>query len=97
MSEDDLDRYEAELEFNLLQEYKSVAPLFRFAVETERRFYLANRVEVDRLGPAERAGFRVSLHDAWVWDKYRSNRFVETAEILTFQDVNIEQLPRREL
>ncbi len=46
MSSDDLENYEAERELQLAQEYQDVAPMFRYAVETERRFYLANDVHV---------------------------------------------------
>ena len=44
MSEEDLERYEAEIELALVQEYRTVLPLFNYVVETERRFYLANEV-----------------------------------------------------
>ena len=43
MSEEDLERYESEIELALVQEYRAVLPLFAYVVETERRFYLANR------------------------------------------------------
>ena len=46
MSEEDLERYESEIELALVQEYRTVLPLFAYVVETERRFYLANSVEV---------------------------------------------------
>ncbi|MDE3044618.1 MAG: DUF2469 family protein, partial [Acidobacteriota bacterium] len=39
----------------------------------------------------------VTLHDAWVWDMYRSARFVPSVRILTFRDVNIERLAKEEL
>jgi hypothetical protein len=39
----------------------------------------------------------VTLHDAWVWDMYRSARFVPSVRILTFRDVNIERLPKEDL
>ncbi|MEY2454166.1 MAG: hypothetical protein QOD92_3740, partial [Acidimicrobiaceae bacterium] len=40
MSTEDLEQYEADLELRLYKEYKDVAPMFSFVVETERRFYL---------------------------------------------------------
>ena len=46
MSEEDLERYESEIELALVQEYRAVLPLFAYVVETERRFYLANSVDV---------------------------------------------------
>ena len=47
MSTEDLEQYEAEIELQLYKEYKDVAPMFSYVVETERRFYLANEVERD--------------------------------------------------
>ena len=51
MSDEDLERYEATIELQLVQEYKAVIGLFSHIVETERRFYLANEVEVDASTP----------------------------------------------
>ena len=48
VSSEDLENYEAERELQLAQEYQDVAGMFRYAVETERRFYLANEVERQR-------------------------------------------------
>jgi len=39
----------------------------------------------------------LELKDAWVWDMYRRSRFVPTVKVLSFKDVNVEELPRREL
>ena len=30
--------------------------------------------------------------DVWVWDIYRTDRFVNKVRVLTFKDVNIEEL-----
>ena len=46
MSEEDLERYESNVELQIYQEYRDVLPMFRYVVETERRFYLANSVEL---------------------------------------------------
>ena len=46
MSEEELERYEAEIELALVQEYRAVLPMFAYVVETERRFYLANEVSI---------------------------------------------------
>src|ERR1700682_885829 len=46
MSAEDLERFETEIELQLYQEYRDVLPLFRFVVETERRFYLGNDVKM---------------------------------------------------
>lgn len=97
MSEEDLERYESEIELGLIQEYRAVLPLFGYVVETERRFYLANRVDVTVRDGTTPACVEVVLNDAWVWDMYRPARFVPSVRILTFRDVNIERLPDKEL
>ena len=71
--------------------------MFRFAVETERRFYLANSVDMKVSGDAVRPIIELELSDAWVWDMYRKSRFVPKVRILTFKDVNVEELPRDEI
>ncbi|MDQ1361351.1 MAG: hypothetical protein QOJ44_1728 [Acidimicrobiaceae bacterium] len=97
MSEEDLERYESEIELALVQEYRAVLPLFSYVVETERRFYLANEVDVSLREGTSPACVEVTLSDAWVWDMYRPARFVPSVRILTFRDVNIERLPEKEL
>jgi hypothetical protein len=97
VSTEDLENFEADRELQLAQEYQDVAAMFRYAVETERRFYLANEVEVRVLSDGPRALVEVELSDAWVWDMYRRSRFVPRVRVLTFKDVNVEELPRREL
>jgi hypothetical protein len=37
------------------------------------------------------------MRDAWVWDMYRPLRFVKTVRVVTFKDVNIEELDKPEL
>ena len=96
MSSDDLENFEAERELQLAQEYQDVAAMFRFAVETERRFYLANDVKLNVSGDAARPVIEVELSDAWVWDMYRKSRFVPKVRVLTFKDVNVEELPPTE-
>ncbi len=97
MSSDDLEAFEAERELQLAQEYQDVAGMFRYAVETERRFYLANDVKVTVSGEASRPVIEVELADAWVWDMYRKSRFVPKVRVLTFKDVNVEELPTTEI
>jgi hypothetical protein len=95
VSEEDLERYESEIELALVQE--AVLPLFSYVVETERRFYLANTVDVTVRSDTSPACVEVQLSDAWVWDMYRPARFVPSVRILTFRDVNIERLPEKDL
>ena len=71
--------------------------MFRFAVETERRFYLANEVSVRVVDDGPRPLVEVELKDAWVWDMYRRSRFVPSVRVLSFKDVNVEELPKQEL
>jgi hypothetical protein len=97
LSSDDLENYEAERELQLAQEYQDVAGMFRFAVETERRFYLANEVDVSVRGEPSKPVIEVELTDAWVWDMYRKSRFVPRVRVLTFKDVNVEELPRHDV
>ncbi|MBW3663518.1 MAG: DUF2469 domain-containing protein [Actinobacteria bacterium] len=92
MSPDDLDAYENDLELRLYREYRDVVRTFRFVVETERRFYLANRVEVTPRGEGDSMYFELDLEDAWVWDMYRPARFIKKVRVLTFRDVNVEEL-----
>ncbi len=94
----DLERYEADNELALYREYREVVNLFRFVVETERRFYLANDVDV-KVRAAENGDifFEVNLTDAWVWDIYRKNRFIRSARVVTFKDVNVEELNKPDM
>jgi Protein of unknown function (DUF2469) len=96
VSADDLENFEAERELQLAHEYQDVAAMFKYAVETERRFYLANSVEMNHLGDGTRPMVELILTDAWVWDMYRRSRFVPSVRVLTFKDVNVEELPREE-
>ena len=92
MSAEDLESYETEIELQLYREYRDMLPMFRYVVETERRFYLANEVDVQVEQEDGQKFFRLSLTDAWVWDMYRPARFVTNVRVLTFRDVNIEEL-----
>jgi len=91
--DDDIERFEEERELEVYREYRDVVPMFAFVVETERRFYLANQVELDR---REDGWVEVRLSDAWVWDVFRPARFVSTVRVFTRRDVNVEELRRDE-
>jgi hypothetical protein len=92
MSVEDLEKYEAEMELQLYKEYRDVLPMFKFVVETERRFYLANEVKVDTKHVGGKVWFEVELADAWVWDMHRPARFVSNVRVVTFRDLNVEEL-----
>ena len=97
MSAEDLEKYETEMELQLYREYRDVVGLFRYVVETERRFYLTNQVELEPKTSDGEVYFEVTMADAWVWDMYRPARFVKNVKVVTFKDVNVEELARSEL
>jgi hypothetical protein len=97
VSAEDLERYETEIELQLYKEYRDVLPMFSYVVETERRFYLANDVKMEVRNEGGRVYFDVHLHDAWVWDMYRPARFVSDVHVVTFKDVNVEELAGKEI
>jgi hypothetical protein len=92
MSVEDLEQYESGLELQLYREYKDVVGIFKYAVETERRFYLCNVVELKVRTEGTDVYYEVSMSDAWVWDMFRTARFVKFAKVLTFRDVSIEEI-----
>ena len=92
MSDENLDRFETEVELRIYKEYRDVLRLFSYVVETERRFYLANKVTLEHRGDPDAPYFELQLEDAWVWDMYRPARFLNQVRVLTFRDVNIEEL-----
>ena len=97
MSGDELEDYESEMELQLYREYRDVVGLFRYVVETERRFYLANSVDVTVRGEGGEVYFEVTMEDAWVWDIYRPARFARQVRVVTFKDVNVEELAKSDL
>jgi hypothetical protein len=94
VSAEDLERYETEIELQLYKEYRDVLPMFSYVVETERRFYLANQVQLDVRNEGGQPYFELQLQDAWVWDMYRPARFVANVRVVTFKDVNVEERPK---
>src|SRR3712207_6799679 len=70
MSAEDLEKYETEMELQLYREYRDIVRQFSYVVETERRFYLANQVDLHVRNSDGEVYFEVEMHDAWVWDMY---------------------------
>ena len=97
MSAEDLEKYETEMELQLYREYRDVVGLFLYVVETERRFYLTNNVELEPRSAEGEVYFEVTMSDAWVWDMYRPARFVKNVKVVTFKDVNVEELAKADL
>lgn len=97
VSAEDLEKYETEMELQLYREYRDVVGLFSYVVETERRFYLTNDVNVQVRESGGEVFFELTMADAWVWDMYRPARFVKKIRVLTFKDVNVEELAKSDL
>jgi hypothetical protein len=97
MSAEDLEKYETEMELQLYREYKDIVGQFSYVVETDRRFYLTNEVDLQAHNTGGDVYFEVTMNDAWVWDMYRPARFVKTVRVVTFKDVNVEELDKPEL
>jgi hypothetical protein len=98
VSADELEQYEADLELQLYREYRDVVGFFTYVVETDRRFYLTNSVDVQpRTTESSDVYFEITMSDAWVWDMYRPARFVKNVRVLTFKDVNVEEIAQAEL
>lgn len=96
MEDDDIEDYDREVELALYREYRDVVSQFKYVIETERRFYLANEVALVRQDTEHDFYFEITMTDVWVWDVYRSDRFVKSVRVLTFKDVNVEELHSRE-
>jgi hypothetical protein len=94
VSAEDLEKYETEMELQLYREYRDVVSIFKYVVETDRRFYLANNVDLKVRTEGGETYFEVTMSDAWVWDMYRPARFVKNVKVVTFKDVNVEELAK---
>jgi hypothetical protein len=92
MDENEIDDYDREAELALYKEYKAVVGTFKYVIETERRFYLANDVDLKRIDTPNDFYFELTMSDVWVWDIYRTDRFVKSVRVLTFKDVNVEEI-----
>ena len=97
MSAEDLEKYESEMELSLYKEYRDVVGLFAYVVETDRRCYLTNNVDLQERSDGGEVYFEVTMSDAWVWDMYRPARFVKNVKVVTFKDVNVEELAKSDL
>jgi hypothetical protein len=92
MDENEFEDYERNAELALYREYRDLVDTFKYVIETERRFYLANEVSLQRVDAGNDFYFELEMKDVWVWDIYRSDRFVSSVRVLTFKDVNVEEL-----
>jgi hypothetical protein len=92
MEDNEFEDYDRQAQVALYREYRDVVGTFKYVIETERRFYLANEVELKRIDTSTDFYFELNMSDVWVWDIYRTDRFVQSVRVLTFKDVNVEEL-----
>ena len=97
MDENELEDFDRDAELALFREYRDVVRMFRYVIETERRFYLANEVELKRVDSVNDFYFEIHMQDVWVWDIYRTDRFVKQVRVMTFKDVNVEEIGNQEI
>lgn len=97
MSSEELENYESDVELSLYREYRDVISQFNYVVETERRFYLANAVELIPHKELSEVYYEIRMSDCWVWDMYRTARFVRYVRVITYKDVNIEELDKPDI
>lgn len=86
MSAEELEDFEANVELSMYREYRDVVSQFSYVVETERRFYLANAVELIPKNADGEVYYEVRMSDAWVWDMYRPARFVRYVRVITYKE-----------
>jgi len=65
---EEIEGYENNLELELFKEYRDVIGLFKYVVETERRFYLCNHVDVQARPGGGEVLFGLTPSDARGWD-----------------------------
>jgi hypothetical protein len=90
-----LEKFSQEQELELYQEYREIIDNYQYIVETERRFYMCNQVDMQAKSTVigdQATYFEVIMEDVWVWDIYRKNRKLKQAHVCTFKDVNIEEI-----
>jgi hypothetical protein len=92
MDDNEYDELDRQAEQALLREFRDVLGTFKYLVETERRLYLANEVEFNRVDTPTDFYFELKLGEVWVWDMNRQDRFIKQVSVRTFKDVNIEEL-----
>ncbi len=51
---------------------------------------------MERRAQGDSLYFEVKMRDAWVWDMFRPARFLKQVTVLTFNDINVEELERPE-
>ena len=79
---------------SLYREYKDIVGSSGYVVETERRFYLANSVELAPRNTDGEVYLNCGSPTRGSGDMYRPARFVKQVRVITFKDVNIEEVEK---
>lgn len=96
-TEEQFENFMRETELALYREYRDISSQFKYLIETDRRLYLANEVSLQQQTVGNDFFTEIELSDVWVWDMYRANRFVQSVRVITYKDVNIEELAGKDL
>ena len=64
MDENEFEDYERDAEVVLYREYRDIVGTFKYVIETERRFYLANEVDLKRVETSTDFYFEIEMRDA---------------------------------
>jgi hypothetical protein len=87
----ELEEFQTNLELALYKEYNEQLKNYKYTVESERRFYLCNEVDVKVSNPTSDVYYDITLTDCWIYDVYRKEKKAKSVKILSFRDVNIEE------
>ncbi|GAA4941483.1 DUF2469 domain-containing protein [Streptomyces heliomycini] len=86
------------MELKLYREYRDVVGCSNYVIADRAAFLSHQRLREMQVHSVQgEVFFEVSMADAWVWDMYRPARFVKQVRVLTFKDVNIEELNKSDL
>lgn len=85
------------MEVELIKEYRDIVKLYRYSVDTDRRLYLCNHVDIQARNTGADVYYEVMLRDAWVWDAHRPHRFLTSAHVISYRDINVEEISEREI
>jgi Protein of unknown function (DUF2469) len=70
----------------------SVEDLEKYEAEMELQLYKEYRDVLPMFKYVVEVWFEIELGDAWVWDMHRPARFVTQVKVVTFRDLNVEEL-----
>ena len=96
MDEDEFEDYDREVELALYREYRDVVSQFQLRGRDRAPLLPRQRGRAVRQDTEHDFYFELTMNDVWVWDVYRADRFVKAVRVLTFKDVNVEELVHEE-